>query len=304
MSTQVGQYRDWSALIGRADLAESTKDKYKRALQRYLATGNGLTDADALLLYVESLSASGRAFLKAALRLITNEMATSLKGKATPENLGKVQAALLRIEALQDTIKAPAPKGVKPHLWLNSHEVEELLGTCDSNLAGQRDRLALALLVAAGLRREEAVSLCFEDVQVQPVQGHMRAVLSIKGKGAKNRVVPISDDLANLVDAWGDTIGRGGPVLRSVNKGGKVGNSLSAQGLFTIVQRHGALIGLPELAPHDLRRTYAQIGYESGVPVTQISRLLGHESIETTQRYLDLTLDLETTISDFVPIGP
>ena len=70
---------------------------------------------------------------------------------------------------------------------------------------------------------------------------------------------------------------------------------MSAQGLFNLARKYGAAIGKPELAPHDLRRTYAQIAYEAGVPITQISRLLGHESIETTQRYLNLDLDLETT---------
>jgi integrase len=63
----------------------------------------------------------------------------------------------------------------------------------------------------------------------------------------------------------------------------------------------GKMIGKPELQPHDLRRTYAQLGYEAGVPVTQISRLLGHASIATTQRYLNLALDLQVTASDFVP---
>ena len=55
------------------------------------------------------------------------------------------------------------------------------------------------------------------------------------------------------------------------------------------------------LAPHDLRWTYAQLGYEGGVPDTQISRLLGHASVAVTQRYLNLDLDLKTTVSDFIP---
>ena len=62
------------------------------------------------------------------------------------------------------------------------------------------------------------------------------------------------------------------------------------------------MIGLPELAAHDLRRSYAQIGYDAGIPITQIGRLLGHSSVETTQRYLNLDLDLEVTASDFVPL--
>jgi len=71
--------------------------------------------------------------------------------------------------------------------------------------------------------------------------------------------------------------------------------------VFNIVRRHGEMMDKPELAPHDLRRTYAQLGYEAGVPITQISILLGHANVATTQRYLNLELDLETTASDFVP---
>jgi integrase len=70
-----------------------------------------------------------------------------------------------------------------------------------------------------------------------------------------------------------------------------------------IVQQFGANeMARPVLAPPDLRRMYAQLGYEAGVPVTQISRLLGHASVATTQRYLNLDLDLKTTVSDFVPL--
>ena len=61
------------------------------------------------------------------------------------------------------------------------------------------------------------------------------------------------------------------------------------------------LIGKDDLAPHDLRRSYAQIGFEEGVPITQLSTLLGHASVSTTQKYLNLALDLEVTASDFVP---
>jgi integrase len=65
----------------------------------------------------------------------------------------------------------------------------------------------------------------------------------------------------------------------------------------------GKLIGKRDLQPHDLRRTYAQLRFAAGVPITQISRQLGHASIETTQRYLNLELDLESTVSDFVLFG-
>ncbi len=79
------------------------------------------------------------------------------------------------------------------------------------------------------------------------------------------------------------------------------GPSLSGQGVLDIVAKRGALMGKPELKPHDLRRTYAQFAFEAGIAITQISTLLGHASLATTQRYLNLALDLENTASDFIP---
>jgi integrase len=61
-------------------------------------------------------------------------------------------------------------------------------------------------------------------------------------------------------------------------------------------------IDVGRFAAHDLRRTFAKLGYEAGVPITQISKLLGHSSVATTQRYLNLELNLEITISDFIPL--
>ena len=46
-----------------------------------------------------------------------------------------------------------------------------------------------------------------------------------------------------------------------------------------VLRKYGVKIGIPELAPHDLRRTFAQLGYEAGVPITQISILLGHSAL-------------------------
>jgi integrase len=135
----------------------------------------------------------------------------------------------------------------------------------------------------------------------------MRAVLVVKGKGSKTREVPISDTLAGHLDAWGRHVGTRGKIVRSLSRAATpvgeraIGASMSAVGLFQLVQRYGKGIGKPELAPHDLRRTYAQLGFEAGVPITQISRLLGHASIATTQAYLNLELDLAATASDFIP---
>ena len=282
-------------------LQPSTKAQYVKAITKYLDSGNHLTDADALAAYAQGLSKSSRAFLKAAIRLWGNEVALKAKAGATPANIGAVQATVYRIDALNEAIKVEASKGNKAHVWLTQAEVKQLVATCMDSTQGKRDRVVLGLLVGAGLRREELANLTFEDVILQPMGNRFRTVLNVKGKGAKDRVVPISDALAGLLDSWRGLVGAG-RVARSISKGGAIGDSLSAVGVFHVVSNAGQAIGKPELAPHDLRRTYAQLGYEAGVPITQVSKLLGHSSVATTQRYLNLELDLGVTISDFVPV--
>ncbi len=282
-------------------LADSTKAKYKAAVRRYLATGASLTDADALEAHALTLPTSGRSFLKAAVGKLTDRLATQAKRQATPGNLAEVQAGLLRIEALQEAIHVEQPKGDKVHIWLSEAEVSAIMATCDETIAGRRDRVVLGLLFGAGLRRSEAAALEFDAVQMLPIKGKFRSVLDVKGKGAKDRTIPIADKLANILSAWQKEVG-GGRICRSLKRNHELRDSMSAMAIFNVVRDRGALIERPKLAAHDCRRTYAQIGLENGIPLHEISRLLGHESVETTMRYLNVELNLETTISDYVPL--
>jgi integrase len=109
--------------------------------------------------------------------------------------------------------------------------------------------------------------------------GKFRTALNVTGKGAKDRVVPINDRLAIAVNEWGALVGHTGLIARAVSKSGAIRDRISAIGIFEIVRSAGESIGKPELAPHDLRRTYAQLGYEAGVSIIQISKLLGHASV-------------------------
>ena len=177
------------------------------------------------------------------------------------------------------------------------------MSTCGDDIVGQRDWIILGLLVGAGLRREELVNLKFADIQEHDIKnGRSRKVLNVSGKGAKDRAVPISTILASRLADWQKVIGEG-YITRSLGRKKEIGESISAIGVFNIVRKHGIMINKTELAPHDLRRTYAQLGFKAGVPITQISRLLGHATVATTQQYLDLKLDLEQTVSDFIPLG-
>ena len=75
----------------------------------------------------------------------------------------------------------------------------------------------------------------------------------------------------------------------------------NVRGFNNIVQKRGKMIGKLGLQPHDLKRTCTELGRWAGVFIEQISSLLGHATIKTTQDYLNIELNLETTVSDFVP---
>lgn len=292
------------AIIQAAQLQPSTKIKYIRAINALIDARVNPKERKELTRYAAGLSHSSRAFLKSALKLLVKEQVTNLKASANPENIAQVQAALLNLEAMSETIQVKAPKGEKTHIWLSREQVEDITSRPDrTTLQGMRDYIVLAVLLGAGLRRQELEELTFDHIRQQPTKaGTLRDVFAITGKGGKLRTVPISGRLGENLRTWKATTG-GGYIARSINKAGAMGESLSSIGIHNIVRKYGAMIGIPELDAHDLRRSYAMIGYNAGVPITQISVLLGHSNVATTQRYLNLKVDIETTASDHMPLS-
>lgn len=298
------EYDDAVTAIDRADLQPSTKYKYRRELEAMWLAGVNPADHAALQQYADELKSSRKAFLKSALRLMVQGIEQELKANASPANLNETTAALYRLEAMQSAVNVPQPHGQKAHTWLSQMQVKDLTALCNGeSLEQQRDYIVIGILVGAGLRRDELVNLTFDALKQQPTKGgKMRDVLEVTGKGNKTRVIPISEKLGQRLRAWRDIVG-GGRVARSLGRKQELGESMSAVGIFELVNKYGKRIGVDELAPHDLRRTYAALGYDAGIPITQISTLLGHSSVATTQRYLNLSLDLESTASDFIPLA-
>ena len=292
--------------IDRADLQPTTKYKYKRELEAMAAAGVNPLNFEALAIYADNLKSSRKTFLKSALRMISTDYERGAKGSATPETIAQVQTVVYRLEAMRSAINVKKHKGSKAHNWLSQAQVKEITSLCSNDLIGRRDWIVLALLLGAGLRRDELAQLTFDAIKTQPMKvGKIRTVLEVTGKGNKTRVIPISKAIAARLLSWRDEVMIGGMIARSISKGSKnkIGASLSSIGIYKLVANYGAMIGKPELAPHDMRRTFAQLGYEAGIPLTQLQTLLGHESIATTQKYLDLNLDIETTVSDFIPLS-
>jgi integrase len=293
---------DYSA-ITRADLQPSTRIKYQRAIDNLLAAGIDPFNFDQLQEYADTLSPSARGFLKAALKVVTDQELTRIKSQATPDNMLAVQALISRIEAMDETITTHKSDGQKTHVWLSREQVERLTSLPDRTTArGMRDYIVLSTLLGAGLRREEMENLTFESLKQQPAKNGLRDVLSVTGKGGKRRTIPISTKLAHHLREWHKLAGDG-YIARAINKAGTINGSLSSIGIHNIVRAYGAQIGIPELDSHDLRRTYARIGYDSGIQVEQISILLGHADVKTTMLYLRIDIDLSQTVSDFIPLA-
>jgi integrase len=107
----------------------------------------------------------------------------------------------------------------------------------------------------------------------------------------------------NAIDAW--TVAAGiteGRIFRSIPKGAKGGplksKTLAPMGVWWLVKEYAEGIGLKNLAPHDLRRTCAKLCRKSGGDLEQIQMLLGHASIQTTEKYLGMQQNLVEAVND------
>src|SRR6266513_2162282 len=99
------------------------------------------------------------------------------------------------------------------------------------------------------------------------------------------RLIPVPQWVKEAVDSW--TLGAGitaGPLLRSINKGGRIGgHGFTPKVIWAIVKANAKCCGLPSVAPHNLRRTCARLCHQAGGELEQIQFLLGHISIQTTE---------------------
>ncbi len=200
-------------------------------------------------------------------------------------------------------VKSVKPSGTSRGNWLTAEQADALLAQpSSSTLMGIRDRAVLALLLASGVRRQELINLQPDDIR--QVSGRW-VIADLIGKGHRVRTVPIPAWAKVALDSWAASAGiTSGHLFRPINRGGRVwGEKLSAQSVWKIVNDHAAALGFPELAPHDLRRTYARLSYESGAPLGQLQLSLGHASIQTTERYVGIRQNFSKAPCDYLTIG-
>jgi integrase len=161
----------------------------------------------------------------------------------------------------------------------------------------------IAVLIGCGLRRAEAAALKLEDIQHR--EGHW-VIADLNGKGGHIRTVPMPDWVKRAIDEWIVPAGlTSGPLFRAINKAGRTwGNGFTPKVIWSIVREGAANCGLTGLAPHDLRRTCARLCHQAGGELEQIQFLLGHVSIETTERYLGCKQRFQNAVNDAIGLEP
>ena len=157
--------------------------------------------------------------------------------------------------------------------------------------------MILSLLVGCALRRLELASLDIESIQMR--EGRW-VVADLRGKGGRVRTVAIPMWVKQAIDVWLTAADIGeGKLLRPVLKSGKVvGESLSDWAVWSVVTESAREIGVDRFGAHDLRRTCAKLCRKNGGDLEQIKFLLGHSSIQTTERYLGSEQDIAVAVND------
>jgi integrase/recombinase XerC len=145
-----------------------------------------------------------------------------------------------------------------------------------------RDRAVLETLYSTGIRASELVGINFEDINRND---HL---IRIRGKGRKERIVPVGCNALDAIDAYSALKKDKGISVFT----GPSGNRLTARTVQRILGNYRKKLGLSQKAsPHTLRHSFATHLLESGADLRAIQELLGHASLSTTQRYTHLNLD-------------
>ncbi len=164
-----------------------------------------------------------------------------------------------------------------------------------------RDRAILELLYSTGMRVAELVSRNAVDLDFET------EMLRVRGKGNKERLVPVGRPALEAVRGWlplrGQLIAarakRGRPVERDGLFLNGRGSRLSSRSVERMVKSYGERAGIPQVVtPHALRHSFATHLLEMGADLRSVQELLGHASLSTTQRYTHLTLDHLTDVYD------
>jgi len=157
-----------------------------------------------------------------------------------------------------------------------------------SEPSGMRDALMLEMMYGTGVRVSELVGINLSDIDFSGMR------MLIRGKGKKERIVPLADLHIDMINEYIDVKHKICPKYLPDNESlfiNKYGNRLTDRSVRRIVEKYLKIVGLPvDFSPHSFRHSFATHLLEGGADLRTIQQLLGHESLATTQKYTHMNL--------------
>jgi integrase len=295
---KIEQWQKLKALVLDSVSSPITKRVYSMALDEFMgwfqqAPRPGFTKATVsawrVSLEDRGLGSSSIIIRMSAIRKLAAEAADN--GLLAPE----LAAGISRV-------KSAKTQGIRTGNWLSQRQAQALLSAPDiATVRGLRDRAILAVLLGCGLRRSEVAALTFSHLQQRDGRW---CIVDLVGKHGRVRTAPMPTWVKVAVDAWTSPAGlMEGHVFRSVNRADRLtGDGLGEKVVWQLIKPYAESAGVPGIAPHDLRRTCAKLCRAGGGELEQIQLLLGHASVQTTERYLGTKQDLIHAPNDAIKL--
>lgn len=258
----------FSYLASERGLSQRTIASYEQDLKRFFLFSSGAFSTDLCVRHLANLRKEGLASSTLCRALVTMRMYEKflLKEGILLHSAGllespKVWQLIPEVLTLEETLKLIEIPGEDSYIDL-------------------RDKAILELLYATGMRASE---VCFLDV-FQVAEG----VISVKGKGGKERIIPVAKRSAELLESYLAKRGKSdkkAPLFLS-----KRGKRLQRSDIWRIVKKWARAAGIEKpVSPHTLRHSYATHLLENGADLRIIQELLGHSHISTTERYTQIS---------------
>lgn len=196
----------------------------------------------------------------------------------------------LRLEGIMETdptelLESPSVGSRLPSV-LSLEEIDALIAAMEDTPTGRRNRAIVETMYGCGLRVSELCALQISHIDFR------NAVMLIRGKGSKERLVPVNEVALTRIKNYVDTDRNDVPIA-SVDADtvflNSRGRHLSRVMIFYILRDAAARAGIrTPLSPHTLRHSFTTHLLEGGANLRSIQQMLGHESIATTQIYLHI----------------
>lgn len=194
-----------------------------------------------------------------------------------------VERALSMRPIAFDAALKPEREQERAPRWLEAQEERRLMRQVEINISmaktvaqrerAIRDAAMIALMRFAGLRVEETAEVLLADVQISERRGEV----TVRGKRDKTRHVPLSSSARDALRAWLAVRGDLGPLLFG---------RIAPRAIQKRIEDLAADLRIDGLSCHALRHTCAKSMVDAGRPLTEVQRILGHEKLETTARYV------------------